>query len=165
MSATFEVFMYLTLPVLEKSCSLDDCFSLFSQLENMTGEEKWKCPKCKKYSNATKKIEIWKFPPLLIINLKRFKNHGIWRNKITTMVDYPLENLDLEKYAIIKPQTKYRLYAISKHKGYINGGHYTAMCHHFLLKKWFEFNDSIIKEINDSSLLKSTDAYILFYSE
>ncbi len=56
----------------------------------MTGECKWKCPRCKQYREATKKIDIWRLPPLLIVHLKRFKYQGVWRDKITTYCDYTI---------------------------------------------------------------------------
>lgn len=164
-SVKFDAFMYLTLPLLTRRCSLYECLDLFSKPEEMFGESKWKCPKCKLYRNAKKTIQIWKLPPLLIIHLKRFKYHGVWRDKITTMVDYPLENLNLESFVINKPQNKYRLYAISNHSGNLDGGHYTAMCRHFLFNKWFKFDDSTVKEITDLSTLNSPSSYILFYSQ
>ena len=157
--------MYLTLPLLTRRCNLNECLELFLKPEEMTGESKWKCPKCKQYRNAIKKIDIWKLPPLLIIHLKRFKYHGVWRDKITTMVDYPIENLNLDSYVVNKAQSNYRLYAISNHSGNLDGGHYTAMCRNFLYEQWFKFDDSGVKEINDLSALESPTSYILFYSQ
>lgn len=134
----------------------------------MSGESKWKCPKCKEYRDATKKIDIWKLPPLLVIHLKRFKYHGLWRDKITTNVDYPIDNLNLDKYILgndsKSKQNNYNLYAISNHSGTLDGGHYTAMCRHFEHDRWFKFDDTDVKEINSTSSLKSPLSYILFYS-
>jgi ubiquitin carboxyl-terminal hydrolase 8 len=164
-SVKFDAFMYLTLPLLPRHCNLYQCLELFLQPEQMTGESQWKCPRCKQYRNAVKKIDIWKLPPILIIHLKRFKYHGVWRDKVTTLVDYPLENLNLEKFSLNKPANKYHLYGISNHIGNLDGGHYTAMCRHFIFKKWFRFDDSNVKEINDLSTLNSATSYILFYAQ
>ena len=133
----------------------------------MSGESKWKCPKCKEYRDAVKKIDIWRLPPLLIIHLKRFKYHGLWRDKITTHVDYPIENLNLEPYTSTKSNTSlsYHLYAVSNHSGTLDGGHYTALCRHIEYRKWFKFDDSEVKDIaNSSSAIRSPQSYILFYS-
>jgi ubiquitin C-terminal hydrolase len=135
----------------------------------MTGESKWKCPRCKQYRDAIKKIDIWRLPQLLIIHLKRFKYHGLWRDKIVTNVDYPINNLNLEKFVINSSEKRtniynYNLYATTNHTGTLDGGHYTAMCHHSKLNKWYKFDDTDVKEINDTSLLKSSSSYILFYS-
>lgn len=134
----------------------------------MSGESKWKCPRCKQYRNATKKIDIWRLPPLLIIHLKRFKYNGLWRDKITSNVDYPIENLNLDKYVMgknsIKTNNNYKLYAISNHSGTLDGGHYTAMCRNYDFDRWFRFDDSDVKEVTNAAALKSPMAYILFYS-
>ncbi len=165
-SANFEVFMDLTLPIVKKTnCSLSDCLSLFLEPEQLNEDSNWFCPVCKQLKKAAKKIEIWKLPKLLIIHLKRFRNHVNLTDKIETMVDYPLENLSFENFAINKPTKNYHLYAISIHKGNLEGGHYISFCHHSLLKKWFKFDDTVIEEIQDASTLKTSDAYILFYSQ
>jgi ubiquitin C-terminal hydrolase len=51
---------------------------------------------------ATKKIDLWQLPDLIIIHLKRFQ-HRSWKEKLDTFVDYPLENLDLSPY-VLNPQ-------------------------------------------------------------
>lgn len=134
----------------------------------MSGESKWKCPNCKQYRDATKKIDIWKLPNLLIIHLKRFKYDGVWRDKITSNVDYPIENLDLNCFLSGPKQpgisNKYRLCGITYHIGTMDGGHYTSACRHPELEKWFKFDDTEVKEISSSSGLKSPASYILFYS-
>lgn len=45
----------------------------------------------------------------------RFKYDGRWREKLQTLVDFPLDNLDLSQYVIgPKPNLKkYNLYAVS----------------------------------------------------
>jgi ubiquitin carboxyl-terminal hydrolase 8 len=133
----------------------------------MAGESKWKCPQCKAYRDAVKKIDIWRLPPLLIIHLKRFKYQGIWRDKITTLVDFPIENLDMNRYILNTAATTtnsgYNLYATSNHSGTLDGGHYTALCRHFQFDKWFKFDDTEVKDVSSSSLVSPT-SYILFYA-
>jgi ubiquitin carboxyl-terminal hydrolase 8 len=161
-SVKFETFRYLTLPILAERCDLYDCLKLFSESENL---QQVYCSKCGENRNSCRKIEIWKLPPLLIITLNRFKYHGEWREKINTMVDYPLESLNLESFAINKPKNKYHLYATSNHSGSLAGGHYFALCRLSIPGKWFEFNDEIVREINDLSTIHSPTSYILFYSQ
>jgi len=45
----------------------------------------------------------------------RFKYDGRWREKLQTLVDFPLDNLDLSQYVIGPKHTlkKYNLYAVS----------------------------------------------------
>ncbi|CAF0916885.1 unnamed protein product, partial [Brachionus calyciflorus] len=167
-SVKFDAFMYLTLPISSSKCDIYECLELFLKRESMCGESKWKCPNCKQYRDSTKKIDIWKLPPLLIIHLKRFKYEGVWRDKIVSNVDYPIENLNLNKY-LSGPNMKkldytYKLYGISNHSGTMDGGHYTSMCRNFQLGRWFKYDDSEVKEMTSLSALKSPTNYILFYS-
>ena len=52
------------------------------------------------------------------------------KNKLDTFVNFPVHNLDLNKYLKHKPCTTesyvYELYAISNHYGGLGGGHYSA---------------------------------------
>ncbi|RNA25626.1 ubiquitin carboxyl-terminal hydrolase 8 isoform X2 [Brachionus plicatilis] len=167
-SVKFDAFMYLTLPIFTSKCNLHECLDLFLRSENMSGESKWKCPNCKQYRDATKKIDIWKLPPLLIIHLKRFKYEGVWRDKITSNVDYPIENLDLNRFltgpTVSGVSNNYRLYGITNHIGTMDGGHYISMCRHLEMDRWVKYDDSDVKELSSTSALKSPASYILFYS-
>ncbi|XP_062511876.1 ubiquitin carboxyl-terminal hydrolase 8-like isoform X3 [Corticium candelabrum] len=71
-SVTFQAFMYLSLPLPSSSrCSLKDCLEFFRRREKVSGEDKWHCPNCKQLREATKQLEIWKLPKVLLIHLKR----------------------------------------------------------------------------------------------
>lgn len=52
--------------------TLNDCFELFTQCEELSDDNSWTCTKCKKQTNAYKKLSINTVPPILIIHLKRF---------------------------------------------------------------------------------------------
>ena len=79
--------------------TLDDCFDLFTQCEELTDENSWMCPKCKKQTNAYKKLCISSVPPILIIHLKRFFYRSKTSNfKLTTPVWFPVTGLDMSKY-------------------------------------------------------------------
>jgi ubiquitin C-terminal hydrolase len=51
---------------------LEDCIHAFSSPEELTGDEKWYCPRCMEYQLATKKQEPFVIPQVLLIQLKRF---------------------------------------------------------------------------------------------
>ncbi|XP_026878583.2 ubiquitin carboxyl-terminal hydrolase 8 [Electrophorus electricus] len=165
-SRTFETFMYLSLPLASSNrCSLQDCLKLFSKEEKLTDNNKVYCPHCKAQREFTKKLEIWKVPPILLVHLKRFWYEGRWKQKLQTSVDFPLENLDLLQY-VIGPKNnlkRYNLYAVSNHYGGLDGGHYTAFCKNAARQHWFKFDDNEVSEISASSV-KSSAAYIFFYS-
>eukprot|EP00066_Takifugu_rubripes_P019056 XP_011608322.1 PREDICTED: ubiquitin carboxyl-terminal hydrolase 8 [Takifugu rubripes] len=165
-SRTFETFMYLSLPLASTSkCSLQDCLRLFSKEEKLTDNNKVFCRHCKAHRDSTKKLEIWKVPPILLVHLKRFSYEGRWKQKLQTSVDFPLDSLDLAQYVIGPKQSlkRYSLYAVSNHYGGLDGGHYTAYCKSALKQRWYKFDDHEVSDISTSSV-KSSAAYILFYS-
>lgn len=87
------------------------------------------CPGCKEHQQASKKLDLWRLPEILIIHLKRFSYSRYTKNKLETFVDFPIHDLDLSKYIGHRCQDvphNYRLYAISNHYGSLGGGHYTA---------------------------------------
>ena len=48
------------------------------------------CPKCKKHQPATKTVEFWTLPDVLVVHLKRFSGGRMMRDKIDDIVDFPL---------------------------------------------------------------------------
>ena len=90
------------------------------------------CPGCKQHQQATKKLDLWRLPEILVIHLKRFSYSRYTKNKLETFVDFPIDDLDLTKYIANKnsqPSCHFVLYAISNHYGSLGGGHYTAFVH------------------------------------
>jgi ubiquitin carboxyl-terminal hydrolase 4/11 len=57
----------------EEGVKLQDCLYEFKQLETLDEDNMWYCNKCKEHVQATKTLEIFKVPKVLIITLKRFK--------------------------------------------------------------------------------------------
>ena len=79
--------------------TLDECLQLFTEAEMMDEKESWYCPKCKEFRAAIKKLDIWKVPKVLVIQLKRFHFRGRFV-KISKLVDFPMNNLDLSKFVL-----------------------------------------------------------------
>lgn len=48
------------------------------------------CPTCKRHQLATKKLDLWSLPEVLIIHLKRFSYTKYSREKLDTIVEFPL---------------------------------------------------------------------------
>ena len=73
------------------------------------------CNKCKDHKQATKKFDLWKLPPILVVQLKRFsyKNRFMMREKLETLVNFPLEGLDLTSKQLSKSDAVYDLFAVS----------------------------------------------------
>lgn len=50
---------------------------------------------------ATKKIEIFRVPPILILCLQRFKNKSFsYDNKLEDKIVFPLEDLDMSPFVV-----------------------------------------------------------------
>ncbi|KAL8615253.1 hypothetical protein ACOMHN_050294 [Nucella lapillus] len=164
-SVTFQASMYISLPIpASNRCSLKDCLKAFLQPEMMTGSCKWKCPQCRMERDAEKKIDIWKLPHILLIGLNRFVSDGMWMQKKTTYVDFPVDQLDLEEFTLgPKNRSRYNLYGVSNHYGTMEGGHYTAFCRNPCNSRWHKFDDQEVYEMSKSDV-KTSAAYVLYYT-
>lgn len=144
--------------------TLDSCFDEFSREEQLGEDDAWYCPQCKKHQQATKKLDLWRLPEILVIHLKRF-SHTRWnRDKLENMVDFPLRGLDL--LGRIRGGTDgeaiYDLFAVSNHYGGLGGGHYTAYAMNMTNQRWYDFDDSRVTEMRETEV-NSKNAYMLFY--
>jgi ubiquitin C-terminal hydrolase len=155
----YDVFNHISLPITEECTTIYDCFDVFTENEVLDDDNRLMCNNCNQLTNATKNISIWRSPNVLLISFKRFDMMG---NKIDTMIDYPLEELDLHKYVngYSKYRAKYNLYAICNHFGTMDYGHYTAYCKH--QDTWYDYDDTLVNEISFENVV-TNNAYILFY--
>lgn len=88
------------------------------------------CPCCKEHRQASKKLDLWRLPEILVVHLKRFSYSRYMKNKLDTFVNFPIHDLDMTKYAKHtsggdQPHI-YELYAVINHYGGLGGGHYSA---------------------------------------
>ena len=108
--------------------------------EKLGKGDEWYCSTCKEHVEATKTIEIYRSPPVLVLQLNRFKAHNSYfREKVEDFVSCPIGNesgigedgLDISPY-IVKPKEGesyvYDLCGVTQHSGGLGGGHYTAHC-------------------------------------
>jgi len=51
---------------------LSTCFREYCKEEEIGGDDQWYCNKCKEHRDITKKLEIFRTPKILCIQLKRF---------------------------------------------------------------------------------------------
>ncbi|XP_014278270.1 ubiquitin carboxyl-terminal hydrolase 8 [Halyomorpha halys] len=165
-SVTFEQFFNLFVPIPSReSVSLSDCIQLYMSGEKISG---WKCPKCKDERNATKKFDISRLPPILVIALKRFTHEeDSWLQKKENLVTYPLEDLDMERFTIRGSEQRYKrynLYAMSTHTGTLRAGHYKAICRNHVTNKWHMFDDQTVEALPAHSVRNNPEVYILFYN-
>ena len=143
----------------KKKLDLYELLNNFNQIEKLSKNNEWFCPKCQKHQLADKKMELYSISEVIIIHLKRFRNN----RKIENLIDFPLENLDLNKY--LPPQNEkyiYDLFAVANHTGGLHGGHYYAYCKNNIDGDWYEFNDANVEKI-DKNIIVTENAYVLFY--
>mmetsp|Transcript_7638 Transcript_7638/g.19600 ORF Transcript_7638/g.19600 Transcript_7638/m.19600 type:complete len:320 (+) Transcript_7638:949-1908(+) len=185
-SMTFDPFMYLSLPFPTKKrgrggpVRLEECIEEFSKEETLDGDECWRCPKCKDFRAATKRIELWKVPPVLVVHLKRFQTNemGVPSSKINSEVIYPVDDgrgndngiLDLTDFIPKEAQEnqreapEYKLYAVGNHMGGLYSGHYTAFVNNRVDNHWYHMNDENCSQIANEEA-QTKNAYMLFFNK
>lgn len=157
-----EPYNILSLPIPDKkNPTLKDCLDLYTEEENLEGENQYFNEEIGKKVDARKKLCFWSFPEILILDLKRFTN-AVKKNDV--LVDFPLENLNLTEYVLgyDKKESIYDLYGVCNHSGNIFGGHYTAFVKN-KNEKWYHYNDTMITELKSSQNIKTNRAYCFFY--
>jgi len=150
-----------------KVMNVKDCIAKYCQIEQLEESEKWYCNRCKEHVQAWKQFHLYRTPPILIIHLKRFHYSSLThrRNKIDSLIDFPLEGLDLTSQTMYFEEGKepiYDCYAVSNHFGGLGGGHYTA----YALNddgEWSNFDDSRVTPNVDKNEVVSKAAYVLYY--
>ncbi|OWK16726.1 USP15, partial [Cervus elaphus hippelaphus] len=101
---------------------------------------------------------------VLVVHLKRFSYSRYMRDKLDTLVDFPINDLDMSEF-LINPNAgpcRYNLIAVSNHYGGMGGGHYTAFAKNKDDGKWYYFDDSSVSTASEDQIV-SKAAYVLFY--
>ncbi|KAL8200955.1 hypothetical protein R6Q57_012294 [Mikania cordata] len=149
-----------------ESISLFSCLDAFLKEEPLGPDDMWYCPGCKEHRQATKKLDLWKLPDIIVFHLKRFSYSRFLKNKLDTFVNFPIHNLDLSKYVKSKDSSGgssvYELYAISNHYGGLGGGHYSAYAKLVEEDRWYHFDDSHVTPVSEGDI-RTSAAYLLFY--
>ncbi|KAJ0060210.1 hypothetical protein NL108_004061, partial [Boleophthalmus pectinirostris] len=169
-----------------QTCSLAQCFQLYTKEEQLAPDDAWRCPHCKQLQQGSIKLSLWTLPDILILHLKRFRQDQDRRVKMQNMVKFPLTGMDMAPHMVKRSQSSwslpshwspwrrpygmgrdpedylYDLYAVCNHHGTMQGGHYTAHCKNSIDGQWYCFDDSDVHPISEEEVCKQT-AYILFY--
>ncbi|KAF5908163.1 ubiquitin carboxyl-terminal hydrolase 43-like, partial [Clarias magur] len=149
-------------------------------------DDAWKCPHCKQLQQGMVQMSLWTLPDILILHLKRFRQVGERRNKLSTLVRFPLSALDMAPHMVKRSNCTrlsstwkqqpyqrtetsqhpeeflYDLYAVCNHHGGMHGGHYTAYCRNSVDGQWYSFDDSSVEPVPEGEVC-TRGAYILFY--
>ncbi|XP_030357254.1 ubiquitin carboxyl-terminal hydrolase 4 isoform X3 [Strigops habroptila] len=144
--------------------ALRDCIELFTTMETLGEHDPWYCPNCKKHQQATKKFDLWSLPRILVVHLKRFSYSRYWRDKLDTVVEFPIRGLNMSEF-VCDPRAGsyvYDLIAVSNHYGAMGVGHYTAYAKNKVNDKWYYFDDSSVSMASEDQIVTKA-AYVLFY--
>ncbi|XP_005100745.1 ubiquitin carboxyl-terminal hydrolase 3 [Aplysia californica] len=154
----------------EPICTLSDCLSSFTDVEELEDSELYMCNNCKKRQRSTKKFWIRRLPNVLCLHLKRFRWSMFCRLKVETFVEFPIQGLDMNTYVLNNlHETRgsfcgsnlYDLAAVIVHHGSGAGsGHYTAYATYE--GQWYHFNDSTVTACEVETVMRCK-AYIMFY--
>ncbi|KAL9234685.1 hypothetical protein vseg_009524 [Gypsophila vaccaria] len=159
-----ERMMDLTVEIEGDIETLEDALRHFTRTENLDGENKYHCARCKSYEKAKKKLSILEASNILTIALKRFQAGKF--GKLNKSIQFP-EILNLAPY--MRGGTDrapiYRLYGVVVHLDTMNAsftGHYVCYVRN-AQNKWFKVDDSTVKPVELDQVLNK-GAYMLFYS-
>uniref|UniRef100_A0A4W5JXX3 Ubiquitin carboxyl-terminal hydrolase n=1 Tax=Hucho hucho TaxID=62062 RepID=A0A4W5JXX3_9TELE len=144
----------MEVPHQQTTVQLQECIELFTTVETLEEENPWYCPMCKKHQLATKKLDLWSLPEVLIIHLKRFSYTKYSREKLDIIVDFPLR--------LVTPPSRYDLIAVSNHYGGLRDGHYTSYARNKDNGQWYYFDDSKVTYAREEQIVTNA-AYLLFY--
>uniref|UniRef100_A0A674EVM3 Ubiquitin carboxyl-terminal hydrolase n=1 Tax=Salmo trutta TaxID=8032 RepID=A0A674EVM3_SALTR len=153
----------MEVPHQQTTVQLQECIELFTTVETLEEENPWYCPMCKKHQLATKKLDLWSLPEVLIIHLKRFSYTKYSREKLDIIVDFPLRLVTSCLYtSTFLPPSRYDLIAVSNHYGGLRDGHYTSYARNKDNGQWYYFDDSKVTYAREEQIVTNA-AYLLFY--
>jgi ubiquitin carboxyl-terminal hydrolase 36/42 len=129
-SRTHDPFCDLSLDITHGP-SLQAALKKFTGIDYLTGANRYKCSNCHKLADAEKSLSIYKAPPVLCVQLKRFRYTSFGSSRIGKHVDFS-DTLDLSPFLAaesrkgnIGPNMRYNLQAALIHAGNSpNSGHY-----------------------------------------
>ena len=144
-----------------------------SLIEDFSSEEDLKggfeCNSCKTVNKGYKRIEISRFPKLLVICLKRFnfevgnleRANDIVNEKNETEIIFPTEGLKISKLNSKHQEIIYDLLGVCNHEGTLQKGHYAAVVRHE--QSWALLEDKNVQKI--AAMLPSASNYLLFFEK
>ncbi|XP_026740853.1 ubiquitin carboxyl-terminal hydrolase 32-like isoform X3 [Trichoplusia ni] len=85
-----------------RAVDLRSCLRAFTSSERL--EQRYHCAHCRSAQPATKKLQIWRLPPILIVHLKRFQYVNNKWIKSQKVVNFPFHDFDPTDYLASVPQ-------------------------------------------------------------
>lgn len=176
---------YDKVPTVDSNQSeLTRCLDMFCSEEQLSAY----CSNCSsssgeyKETNQLKTLKLWATPPVLILQLKRFKQSQRSNQllKLNNLVDFPIETLDVSDYlakaqnetnnqsqeidnSISRIETRYDLFGVVNHTGVLGAGHYSSFVLNDENSNWYHIDDIKVERVSPSIISPSRRAYLLFY--
>ena len=90
-----------------------ECFELFNKPETLDGDEMPTCEKCETRRKCIKWYSFERWPEVLVVHLKRFAPSGSYRAKLSTIINTPLNYLDLRYFSrhVVAQEKKSKTYS------------------------------------------------------
>lgn len=151
-----------------RKCKLNECFHAFMKKERLGNHGKWHCQKCTKLTHADKCLYISQLPSVLILQIKRFDYNIQSMRKDNTLIEYDVDDLDINNYFVEEHRDKgigYNLIAVSNHWGDLKSGHYTTYAKLPGTEDWYKYNDVEVCKMNKTVHKNNSSAYILIYQK
>ncbi len=142
---TYSFEEFVNIDLVPNNTSLTACISEYFKIERVELE----CDKCH-YAYVDRKINIFKYPNILVICIKRFDDNT-YNSSVDITNKLAIKNND----QIIK----YSLRLIIHHIGNSNSGHYYVTLHHG--DDYVIINDGHVSKSKNTDFTKS--AYMIFY--
>ena len=179
-SPCFESFITLPLSIpinkytnVRTKYDLKECLNNMIKDEKLDKDNKLRCDICGLKNQSIRKVQLWKAPQILVIQLKRFVTNafGIQTAKIINPVSYPVYNFNISEFfhpdSPYKENAIYNLIGINVHReigfGSINAGHYVSIVKNKFDNKWYVFDDAKDVEELEENEIQNRNAYLLFY--
>jgi len=158
--------------------SLHDCLIHFCRGQE-TKVQAFTCTSCNS-SRATKTRSSFKYlPEILVIHINRIQQNQTFKSKIATVVEFPLDSLDMTPYfddsgvrAVRKhtqgadergePGILYDLVALIKHSGGVNDSQYITYARTSNKDCWIVFNNEKVFTVTAADVMRE-QAFMLFY--
>ncbi|ODM99456.1 Ubiquitin carboxyl-terminal hydrolase 22 [Orchesella cincta] len=171
-------------PNTEGPIELQDLLKSFTKVESLEVECQIQCPTCGKRTESTKQLKFQDLPNVICIHLKRFRHskspsprqcNKTTCTKIETNIKFD-QLMDFSSFKtseeepsdckkprmenVTKHHDMYQLYAVVKHEGTHECGHYYTYIN--IDSNWYKGNDHLVTSVTRKEVL-NTEAYLLFY--
>lgn len=146
--------------------SLPEAINYYQKPQMHINDNDFLCPICQNKNVTTQNIII-SYPKNLIINLKRIGEQNFYNH-----------NLQIPNFLEIKTSNstyEYELIGFIKHIGGANSGHNIAICKNFFDKIWYVYDDSRVRNINNSiygnndytigTQIDKTNSFLFIYTQ